>query len=295
MKKSILTPDKLTQFTKAEELNDPELLAEQFLHNEDGLVETKNPPHYPRASSIYDACMRRLVLYNQEKVVFKFRKGANLNMIFEIGNAVHSWIQNTQTIIGNNRYGQWYCPVCDRISNFKRVPAKCSHCHNPAMQYHEFEIKVNGPLYFLGHPDMFVQHPNKSIHIMEFKTISSKDFKTLNDPLLEHKWQVHGYMWGLEQKLEHKLGGQIDTSYSYIMYISKDAVGMKTFPVKVFIIKRDTAIINRIKARLIAFKNGMTKGGPLPSIHPTCASTNWTGAMARDCLVLALCKAASNV
>lgn len=247
----------------------------------------KKAPFRPRASGIYKACMRQLVLCTKLDIPVSSYVNFSQKMTFEIGNAIHYWFQNNSKLLGDIRCGFWKCGGCGKTTSFSRVPKRgCRACGagSDTWTYDEYELDIKKPYYVTGHPDMFIELERGRFHVMEFKSINSAEFKTLEAPIIEHIWQLQTYMWACEQD-SFKLGINTDPEEGYIMYISK---AMDTPPIKVFTVKKDRHILKQIMSKLKDYKNGIDKKKP-PPYHPICEENSFNNYMAKSCPVKEQC------
>lgn len=276
--------------TEVEKSGDPELITREFVSVK-SKVQTRALPRYPRASSLYKDCMRQLVLVNRYGVEEKDYVGFSNTVIFDIGNSVHFWAQNTGAFISDDfRSGFWRCRACGYTTVFtKAVKINCPVCgaKKRAFEYKEYALKLDKPLMVTGHPDLFVEKPPGKFRVMELKTIDGAGYDKLEAPMIEHLWQIHTYMWGIEND---KLSSEIsfDSKHAYIMYISK-TFKMKSSPIKTFLVKREKAILHDILTKLKEFKTGFNNG-PLPLPQERCVCSKFSTYTAKNCPVLAHCK-----
>ena len=247
----------------------------------------------PRASSLYKACMRMHVLGTKLKRVQREYLTLRERLVFGFGNAIHYWIQNSRDVFGDKRYGWWRCSACGERLYFGPPPAiklkkhRCPKCKaaEEAIVYDEHALRIKDPYYVTGHPDMFLLF-DTVLRVVELKTIRGDVFSGLIVPLIEHVWQVHAYMWGLEQKPIQK--ADFDLSKAYIVYISK-IVRPGEFPIKSFTVERDERIMKRIFDKLDLYKNGMQDYPKnLPPKNKVCAR-NQGCYEARTCPVVIEC------
>lgn len=253
----------------------------------------KNAPFVPRASGLYKDCMRQLVLCTQFEVPLVSWVDYSLKIVFEIGNAVHFWAQNTPVIFGKNRYGFWECLSCGSVSTFGTAPSRCNKCgaNKKAISYKEYSLSMTTPYYITGHPDLFRKGENGQFHVVEIKTIDGNLFDSLVAPNIEHSWQVHAYMWSCARtKLESNI--KVSPNLGYITYISKTRK-VKELPTKTFKVKYDAHIMNTIKKKLREYKIGI-EGGELPPVNQLCLNSNFDNYMARGCPVISKCKIPEN-
>lgn len=274
---------KRPQLTVLEESGDFQALAATFSNfkseKEIRLV------HSPRASSVYEDCMRKLVIGVSLKLKEPKWQGIRDRLTFGIGNAVHDWLQNSPSIFGDRRYGWWKCLACGQVRYFGSPPKKdCSCGARPeASIYHEHSFEITHPVTVSGHPDMFFK-PSwaKKLRITELKTLAGDEFDKLPSPFIGHEWQTHVYMWGCQN--DPSLPVQVDEEVSYIVYVTKrNRPG--DFPMKVFPVVRNELIIKRIKEKLMQYQTGM-KSFPknLPPPAEECVRGSYSNYKAKWCV-----------
>lgn len=244
----------------------------------------------PRASSIYDSCMRMhvicTVLKKRQKVYYSIKD----IVTFGIGNAVHYWAQNYPDLYGVERYGFWKCRACGYISEFGSPQKnKCQKCkaNVESWAYHEFGDSIKVPLQFSFHVDMFKKFEDV-YRIREIKTISRDAFNALKAPLIQHEYQMMTYVLGCYYS--KKFPVKLDIHNSYIDYISKEHTS-KTIPIKTFMVKTNKIVIQNIKHKLELYKIGI-KDYPksIPAKDDTCERKNYDCWKAKTCPVVVECK-----
>jgi rubrerythrin len=248
---------------------------------------------WPRASSLYDACMRMHAIGTKQMKTRKQWISVQQRVTYGIGNALHYWIQNTPDVLGAKRRGWWKCLACGKIAGFGAPPRKkCPSCkaRKEALEYHEHYLRVQGPLWFVtGHVDMFLEK-EKVFRVLEVKTIDGDRFEDLVAPLAEHEWQLQTYMWGLN------LPGcgppvPVDADVGYVLYLSKKHPGAKKLPVKMYPVKRSPGLIDRIEAKLTLYTEGLRDYPKnLPDPIEECQNGGFTGYRAKTCPCLAECQ-----
>jgi hypothetical protein len=249
---------------------------------------------WPRASSLYKCCIRQHVIgdiLGKKVKDFLYIKD---KLTYGIGNAVHYWLQNTPDILGDKRRGWWKCLACRKVLYFGGPPTrKCPNCgaYPEAISYKEHYIRGVGqdddgdPRYFqTGHPDMFLEKKNSSLlRVAEFKTIGSEDFDKFKAPLIEHEWQLQDYMWACS--LDERLPVKIDPNVGYILYICKRH-RVKDLPFKMFKVRRNEEMLNRIKEKLDLFRTGRINfPNQLPAPDPRCLRGGMDSYMTKSCVV----------
>jgi len=260
---------------------DPETLASKFL-------TLNEPPEigevsWPRASSLYDACMRMHVLGTKSHATKQQWLSFKTRMLFGIGNAVHFYAQNTDWLFGDKRRGWWKCLSCRKILYFGAPPrARCPHCnaHHEAIAYYEHPVRLREPFMVTGHVDMFLERIER-LRVVDFKTMAGPLFDKLKAPLVEHEWQVQTYMWGCS--IDKRLPVKIDPEVGYIAYISK-GYHADSLPLKMFPVKKSAALRGRIKAKLLTFKTGFENyPKDLPAPDKKCARSDFGSYQANQC------------
>lgn len=247
----------------------------------------------PRASSLYQACMRMHVIGTKEETTKKSRISFKDKLIFGIGNAVHHWVQNDPTMFGDRRVGWWRCLACGTVAYFGTPPkVKCKQCGAlpSAFTYWEHTLHYEtDELVVTGHTDLFMlREPGDTCKVVEIKTISGDVFPTLKAPLIEHVWQATTYMWGCSNDLNIPI--QIDDSLSYVFYVAKKNPS-HSLPVKMFPVEKDPRLLSRVKTKLRSYKTGL-KDYPknLPMVLQPCADSNFGHYKARSCPTLKHCR-----
>jgi len=250
-----------------EESGNPEAIAASLV--DIAPEEERNLIRAPRASSLYDACIRMHVIGTKERYKRYQRVNFKGRLTYGIGGAVHYWIQNTPDVFGDRRYGWWKCLACGTVRFFGGPPKrKCSCGANAkASEYkeHYLEVDENGMI-VTGHPDMFLLR--KKHRVTEIKTITGNAFPSLKAPMIAHMWQIQTYMWAANKCKNMPV--EIDDEVGYVLYISK-MEHSDLFPMKMFPVQKDPHLIGRIKAKLILYKKGIASYPKnLPPKHREC-------------------------
>lgn len=246
----------------------------------------------PRASQLYTSCMRMYVISYMKKIPIKDYTNFNQRLTFNLGHAVHYWVQNDPFLFGSRRRGLWKCAACGYVMGFGPPPVgKCPECsaYNEALQYYEYPFEVKRDLFLTGHTDMFLQTKYRKLPcIIDLKTISQKQFPSLEAPKIEAEWQVQAYMWACSQ--DEYLSHLVDHELGFVIYISKgwhnDMLPVKTFPVY-----RNDSMLGRIKEKLKKFADGI-KSYPnnIPEPLPICVNTKWDHYTSKQCQLRLMCR-----
>lgn len=267
-----------------DEPEDPTALASYFVD-----LATKEETSligFPRASKLYDCCIRQLVIGTKTGAKSKNVLGLTQKIIFGYGNAVHFWLQNSNLLFKNRR-GLWRCSSCGWVSPFgPEWKTKCRKCGagQTAFVYHEFSLKVNTNKFKMsGHPDMFID-VNGWLRVVEIKSINGDDFNKLIIPSIDYTWQINAYIWAARRDKRLKNVSK----RGYVVYITKQVVP-GAFPVKYFPIIMSDEIIRRIKNKLQAYTIGVRDyPNNLPFKHTQCRR-NARCYRARNCPVQIEC------
>jgi len=242
---------------------------------------------YLRSSSIHDSCIREQIIGLHEHVEVSENVSLQLAATFEIGNAVHFWLQNEHRFFKDRLIGWWECLACGDITFGRKPKSRCTSCGalSRAVRYREHEIKVKEPVRGIGHVDLFLETSKGNIEICDIKTIAGDKFLTLEEPLIQNQYQVIDYM--LLMELDNNLPVKVNTESSIVLYIPK-AHQAKNFPAKAFRVKKRKEIVDSIMKKRIKFTNSV-KDGMVPEPLKCCISSNFTGYRAKSCPVLRKC------
>jgi len=239
---------------------------------------------WPRASSLYKACMRLHVLGTRSASEKKAYVDFKSKMIYGLGNAWHYWIQNSPEMFGDRRQGWWKCSACGRVLYFGGPPRKnCTNCgaRKEAIVYREHTLKSK-KLMVTGHPDLFLlRYPGTPLRVVELKSLSGDLYPKLIAPDIEHQWQIETYMMACS--VDKNLPVETDREIGYIGYFSKKPIA-NDLGVKFFTHKTSRPLVNRIKAKLKTFRDGL-KNYPedLPQPVSACSNSNFTSYHAKMC------------
>lgn len=276
--------------SETEKLGDPQAVALEVLNTQ--TIKEEIPIDPPRASGLYEACMRKHILGTKLKAIETRWTSFGSRVTFGIGNALHTWAQNTTEIFGNKRRGFWECLAC-RKTDFKAFGARPKIRCNcgaklSAYIYREFGGHIKNPVEFTMHVDMFIE-VNNFLRIVEIKTIKGEEFDRLICPLAQHEYQVSVYVLGASM-FKKKLFPNFDSKVAYILYISKGhkqkEIPMKMFPVK---ISRETlgVIVDKLKI----YKEGLKKyPKELPACNEKCRAPVFDSYIAKSCPLLNTCR-----
>jgi len=245
-----------------------------------------------RASSIGKVCVRELLLGWRNDLNRKERLSLPQRVTFDIGNAVHYFLQNSpgDTYFGERRIGWWECTACGH-RRFGRPPKnKCKKCraYKKAIVYREHEILMDSPWRASGHIDMLLEVAKGRFRVADFKTMAADRFKDLKRPVGDHILQVVAYL----MLLEHDTDGlpvKVDTDRAFLMYISKGH-SVKELPIKTFVVERAEIFEKVVVDKFESFTRGFHDSSYLPDVSQECSDSNFTCWTAKSCAAVGLCR-----
>lgn len=264
-----------------DDVQNPQLLANSLLDLGGERSEVLYPSRL-RVSMLHDVCVRQRVLGYRTKALFTKATNTSMQLTFDIGHAIHSFLQNSDKYFGVKRFGWWMCMHCGG-KYFGRFPkSNCKECNSPPrnIQYLEHSIKMDDPYMVTGHTDCFLEVGPGDIRLADFKTITGEEFEKLNSPKGDHKIQVSAYMMLLE--LDKSLPVNINPNKGFVIYVSKKHT-VKSLPIKAFHVERDPLTDRYIQETLSTFTEAIRDGVTVPPKHPQCEQTRFTCYRAKSC------------
>jgi hypothetical protein len=285
----IRLPKSKGKLSRLEKENDPEALASLFVDMH--VKREYQKVGMPRASALYDDCMRKRVIGTLFQLMETQFIGVRQGLVYGIGNAIHYWMQNSNAVFGERRYGWWQCAACRTIRYFGAPPKKpCEKCKASAKAsiYYEHRMKLLKPWRLVGHPDMFFMSEDRAVRIAEIKTMAGEEFDKLVAPLIHHVWQLQTYMLGCSKDKELPI--VIDKNVGYLFYVTKKG-SEKHFPLKCFPVLWDNALVKKIIAKLKAYTEGLEDYPKnLPALHDDCRDKGFFGYRAKQCVARDECR-----
>lgn len=287
--RKIQFPKKGSPLSDLERRGDPEALAASFSNFK--AEKEVQAIGAPRASSLYDACMRKHVIGTVLELSEPQWVSLKGKIIYGIGNAVHDWLQNSPALFGDGRFGWWQCKACGQARYFGGPPKRsCEKCgaHQKATVYMEHALRLKKPLMVSGHPDMFFKPSHsKKVRVAEIKTMGGDEFDKLAAPVVGHEWQTHVYMWGCS--IDPSLPVEVDSDLGYIVYVTKRTTKDK-FPLKIYPILSNPDLLKRIKVKLKIYKDGLVAyPNNLPAPIEECIKSRFEGYRPKQCVALKEC------
>lgn len=154
------------------------------------------PDDYYRVSSLVRLCPRQEVLRLRHKVISKEKIDHKLQKTFDIGSALHWWIQNKWFGPWGYLVGHWRCIGCSKIYDGK-MPSKCECGSVNGFLYEELTFE-DKELRIQGHCDG-VLDAGDELKILEIKSCNSIQFNIATvkqrDAFAPHKDQLQMYMF----------------------------------------------------------------------------------------------------
>lgn len=145
-------------------------------------------------SSMSDLCPRALFLHHKYMDTTMSPVDSNMRIVWAMGRAVEAHIR-AQFIEahGDICLGEWSC-VCGvtKVRGFgKQSVHRCIKCHGECNTYNEMSLSSQEH-YVIGNADLYLLVDGKIMPV-EIKSMNSKDFEALEDPLANHCIQVTSY------------------------------------------------------------------------------------------------------
>lgn len=200
-----------------------------------GYHEYRAPGYH--CSEIYKMCVKEKVF----DIIFPDNPrdttpDMKLQMIFDVGHALHGWFQNRYFGPAGVLKGTWLCLKCDAKTP-GLMPKRCPACNADQWRMQYMEPGINEPvLKLVGHCDGILDGPALAAVmgeifelkdgqpvpedvLLEIKTINPNSFNSIKGPLPAHYFQVNVYM--------HFLG----LKKALILYINKATSELREFTV----------------------------------------------------------------
>jgi hypothetical protein len=276
--------------TGIDTIESPTLLAHHLLAL-DTPVQEESYLRKLRLSGIADVCVREQILGLRNTVVLESKIPLGLRVTFDIGNAIHNFLQNEGIYFGDSRLGWWRCCACGNRQFGRKPKRNCVKCSAlpDAIQYHEHTLQLPEDVPVSGHPDNFLEVADGDIRIVDFKSINGIEFDKMTAPKAEHVMQLVGYMHYIGMDLS--LPVKVNIQRGLIIYVSKKHT-VKQLPFKAFHVLRSLVYIKVIEDKVALFKHALEDEQFLPDADAACAGSSFSCTRARYCPVVSLCKSA---
>lgn len=244
---------------------------------------------YMRASTIAVACPREEYLGYKYNLVRRDMAASDpsLRVVFDIGTAVHKFIQNNRSYFGDSRIGWWKCLACGSKVFGRMIDSmSCERCGAgiSAIEYHEHSFRLDSPVRVSGHVDMLVDFGG-AVRILDIKTIDRDAFLDLDTPHHNNVLQVICYMNYINMS---GIPVKVAEDYALLLYVSKGYT-KNSFPMKCFVVKNDEFLFRSVEAKLKAFTDAVNYG-ILPKPMDECVRSDFSVYRAKVCPASDVCK-----
>lgn len=272
-----------------ESVKDPVMLAHRLMDLE-SRSENRYFDHRLRMSAMHNVCVRGQLLGYRNHLVTKDFLPVGMRLTFDIGNAIHHFLQNSQDYLGMRRMGWWECLACGNREFGRKPRGSCPKCgaSSRARQYLEHALNLPRDIPVSGHIDGFLEVEPGDIRVIDFKTINGEDFESLASPKPEHCIQVNGYMNYVQ--IDDTLPVRINPDKGLVLYISKKHT-VKTLPFKMFQVRREKIFMDVIEEKVANFRRGLEDNAYLPPPLSSCVASGFKSASCRSCRAYAECLA----
>jgi hypothetical protein len=269
-----------------------------------------------------DFCPRAWLLGQKDMTLYLENEvGVQTQWRFDVGSTLHTLIQERLGLTGK-LFGMWKCKrwcLEDRCVHYGFKPEGSCPLDTPekaSWEYEEVDV-VDEDFAIYGKTDGIVVLQEGKF-VLEFKTMNSRTFSTLAEPLAEHKEQAAWYVdilernsWKVEQVLMQlkSNGGQVDAALrvarqpfkgAIIVYMNKDTQEFREFMVRTSVplvlpdkikirgmeFDEDVDVLEE-KKKLIKQTLAWRDEGFLPERLDVCTSKNC--ARARKCFAKSAC------
>lgn len=235
-------------------------------------------------SQMDTVCPREYVIGNLSKATRKETVSYPLQSVFNIGSAMHYWIQNhPDSYFGRDKVlGYWYCLACGNTRRFGVRPVEpCEFCgaQSRATVYKEysFRLKDHG---VTGSVDLILKVGSR-YRFVDLKTTA----KEVLSPIGSNVVQLASYMY-FAQADKGGLPLTIDSSLGYLVYFNK-MFNFKS-PVTTFKVQPTDRLMKPIIEKSRQFVEGIATS-ILPEPKPSCVSKNFYFAESSRCPMVTEC------
>jgi hypothetical protein len=140
-----------------------------------------------------------------------------LAVCFDVGNSYNRLLRDKwlrEIVVGD-----WGCEACGRVYARQRIPRGRCRCgaSRDCFKYQEISL-VDSQTGISGSLDALVDFGLPKLRLVEVKSMTDRDFKTLTAPYGEHKVRTLLYLWLLR---ESSLSGIVGYDKAHILYVSK--------------------------------------------------------------------------
>ena len=289
-------PETKTQ-TSIDNVSDPTVLSSQ-LTNLKQSFRYKGYSHI-RISEMHSFCPREQALGYLKDIKKKDFVETPLQVQFDLGSALHYWFQNHSKITKDVLFSNWVCVACGnyrlnddgsayfgpRPSKYLKRPCETCGAKTDATFFEEFFFRMNRPYPVVGKMDG-VLCKDGVYRFIDFKSYHEAQ----NFPLTKDVIQIVSYAHFYEFLPDHlKLPVSIDTSTSYLMYISKKF--NYSSPILTYPVKKTEEMTTKLSDQVDKVRKAQDTG-EIPAPLDSCIKSGFSKGRAKDCFIKQYCKEA---
>ena len=274
-----------------DKVEDPKILSGQLLNTKKSF-RFKKYTHI-RISEIDSFCPREYTLGFRTNAAQKSFVDFPLQQQFDLGSAIHYWLQNRSKVF--EIYGNWVCLACSKTRLTKygtkyfgtKPQTKCLNCgaSHKATEYEEFYFRMDTPYRIVGKIDGVIKKDGV-YRFVDFKSYwqqpkggfpNGKDVAQLAS-------YANFYNYVPE---EDKFPVEIDTSTSYLHYISKKfsySESILTYPVR-----KNKKLLDLITKKVVSFTKAV-ENNTVPEPLEPCIRAEWKSGRSTKCFLKDICK-----
>jgi len=277
--------------TSCDNVTDPKILSGQLLNTKKSFRQKKYT--HVRISEISTFCPREYSLGYLSQAQSESFVDFGMQQQMDLGSAIHYWLQNKSKVF--DVYGNWLCLSCQktRLNKYgtkyfgQKPNTPCLSCgaHSDATIYEEFYFRLDAPYRIVGKIDCVLKKDDV-YRFGDFKSYFEQPKSGFPNAKDVAQLASYAYFYNHVPE-ENKFPVQIDTSTSYLHYISKKfsySESILTFPVK-----QPEKLLDKIKANVLSFTKA-ANGGPIPEPLDGCVSASFVSGRAKECHMKDNCK-----
>lgn len=237
-------------------------------------------------SQIDSVCPREYVIGNLSQANRREVVGFPLSVIFNMGSALHSWVQNHPDVYfgEKNVLGFWHCIACNGTRRFGVKPVEpCEFCgaYATASVYKEYAFRLPEKG-VSGKADLILKVGSR-YRFAEMKFMS----KEIESPIGSDVAQLSSYMY-FSRFDDPGLPIPIDRSIGYLVYVHK----LFNFraPIRTFKVEPTERLMNPLIEKSRQFVEGLATS-MLPDPKPACIRKNFYFGKSNPCPMVDPCSA----
>lgn len=284
---SVPQDNNATPSLNIDSVDDPTMLAHRLIDTDSQRVK-KEVTTRLRMSQMHCVCVRERLLTIRNSIIPEEFLPIGMRVTFDIGNAIHWFLQNSEGYLGKYRLGWWKCQACGHKIFGRKPSQNCHKCNAlpSCITYHEHELHIpSGGPRVSGHIDCFFEVGPGDIRVVDFKTINGPDFDSMTGPKPEHCIQVNGYMHYIQQ--DDRIPVRINPDKGLLLYVSKKHE--RGLPFKMFHVSKDRMYLDVIENKVALFERGLKDSNYLPEPLQACVNSEFKSYNCRQCSAYSHC------